>query len=205
LRLYGKQSVETEVYARHYAEENKLPFVHPYNDLDIISGQGTIVLELMQQVNRFDAVYVPIGGGGLISGIAYYLKSLKPHIKIIGCQPKNASEMHDSIKIGKIVEPSTIETIADGTAGGLDPDTCTFEFCKNYVDEIVLVSEDEIAEAVYLIYKFHDMKVEPAAALSVASILKHKKRIGTKKNIAIISGSKITENRFKNIINKFSN
>ncbi len=205
LRLYGNQSVEAEVYARQFAKENKLSFVHPYNDLDIIAGQGTIALELMQQVDRFDAVYVPIGGGGLISGIAYYLKSIKPEIEIIGCQPQNASEMYDSIKKGKIVEPSTIETIADGTAGGLDPDTITLDFCKKYVDEVVLVSEDEISEAVYLIYKFQKMKVEPAAALSVASVLKHSKGIGPKKNIAIISGSKISDERFNKIISKFSN
>ncbi len=203
LRLYGQQSVEAEVYARQFAHENKLPFVHPYNDLDIIAGQGTIALELIKQIDRFDTVYTPVGGGGLVSGIAYYLKSIKPEVKIIGCQPQNASEMYDSLKKGEIVAPSDFKTIADGAAGGLDPDTCTFEFCKRYVDEIVLVSEEEIAEAVYLIYKFHDMKVEPAAALSVASILKHSKRLGTKKNIAIISGSKITDERFKSIISKF--
>lgn len=200
LRLYGNQSVETEIYAKRFALEHNLPFIHPYNDLDVISGQGTIALELVQQIDRFDAVFVPVGGGGLISGIAYYLKTNFSHIKVIGCQPENASEMYDSLKSGKIVEPSKLKTISDGTAGGLDPDTLTFDFCKNYVDEIVLVSENEIAEALSRVYKNHHQKIEPAAALPVASILKHAKRLNTKKNVAIITGSKITTERLNAIL-----
>jgi len=203
LRLYGIQSVETELYAKKFAEENSLPFIHPYNDNTVISGQGTIAVELLEQVDNFDAVFIPIGGGGLISGIASYIKAVKPEIKVIGCQPENAAEMHDSLKSGEIVGASNLPTIADRTAGGLDPETITFELCKKNVDEVVLVSEKEIAEAVYLIYKYHEIKVEPAAALSVASILKHSHRLKTNRNIAILSGSKITDERLIGIIEKF--
>jgi threonine dehydratase len=203
LRLYGTQSVEAEIYARQFANENKLPFVHPYNDIDVMAGQGTIAIELLHQIDQFDTVYVPIGGGGLISGIAYYLKTTYPHIKVIGCQPQNASEMHDSLKKGEIVPPSGKKTIADGTAGGLDPETQTFNFCKKYVDEVVLVSENEIAEAVYLINKLHCMKVEPAAALTIASILKYSSHFTSKRNVAIITGSKVSTNRFNQIVKKF--
>ena len=205
LFLRGDHSSETEVIAKDFADENELPFVHPYNDFDVISGQGTVAIELLEQLDGFDSVFVPIGGGGLISGIGSYLKSVKPAIKVIGCQPENAAEMFDSLKSGKITEASKQETIADGTAGGLDPNTITFEFCQKYVDEVVLVSEDEIAKAVYLLHKFHSIKVEPAAALSVASILKHAARLGTKKNIAVLSGSKITDERHSAIIQKFEN
>lgn len=204
LKLIGKQSSETERLAFEYAAEKGLPFIHPYNDPDVISGQGTIAIELLDQLKNFDAVFVPIGGGGLISGIATYLKEVAPEIKVIGVQPQNAPEMHDSLICNRIVEPSDLITVADGTAGGLDPDTITFDICKKLVDYILLVSEDEIARSVYLIYKYHGFKVEPAAALSVSAILKYADQFISQKLVAILSGNKLNDKLFEAILKRYS-
>lgn len=201
--LFGNNSAAAEVYAQSYAREHELPFLHPYNDPELIAGQGTIAVELCEQLKYFDAVFVPIGGGGLISGIASYLKQNNIATKIIGVQPANASEMYDSVGLGEIVKPSDLRTIADGTAGGLDPDTITFEICQKFVDDIVLVTEDEIASAVYQIYAFHKIKVEPAAALSVAAILKYAKDFHSKNVVAIISGNKLNDSLFAQLIDRF--
>lgn len=199
----GTYSAETEILAAEYAKNRALKFLHPYNDPQIIAGQGTIAIELLEQLSEMDAVFVPIGGGGLISGIAQYLKSIKPKIKIIGCQPFNAPEMAESVKSGKIVPPSDKTTIADGVAGGLDPETITFEICQKYVDDFVLLTEDEIGHALYQIYKTTSQIVEPAAALSVAAILKKSIDFKGQNLVAILSGSRVNKSLFEEIINKY--
>ena len=199
----GAQSGESELEAIKYSNKMNVPLIHPYNDIDVIAGQGTIGLELSKQMDAFDLVFVPVGGGGLISGIASYLKETNPAIQVIGVQPENASEMAASIKANQIVPPSTLPTLSDGTAGGLDPDTITFDLCKKYVDDFILVSEKEIAYALYLLYKHTKMKVEPAAALTIAGILKSKALVKGKTCIAIICGGNIAEDRFDQIIEPF--
>lgn len=199
----GAYSAETEILAAEYAKSWALHFVHPYNDPHIIAGQGTIAIELLDQLPEMDVVFVPIGGGGLISGIAQYLKSVKPEIKIIGCQPFNAPEMVESVKSGKIVPPSDKTSIADGVAGGLDPETITFEICRKYVDDYVLLTEDEIGYALYQIYKTTKQIVEPAAALSVASILKKAKDFKGQNLVAILSGCRVNKTLFEQIIKRY--
>ncbi len=200
----GAYSAETEILAAEFAKNKNLPFLHPYNDSQIIAGQGTIAIELLEQLPQIDAVFVPIGGGGLISGIAQYLKSLKPNVKIIGCQPLNAPEMIESIKLGEIVSPSDKNTIADGVAGGLDPETITYDICRKYVDDYVLLSEEEISYALYQIYKTSNQIVEPAAALSVAAIFKKANDFKDQNIVAILSGSRINKALFNEIIKQYS-
>ncbi|RLD81503.1 MAG: threonine/serine dehydratase [Bacteroidetes bacterium] len=199
----GRYSAETEILAAEYAQKMNLKFLHPYSDPQIIAGQGTIAIELLEQLPELDAVFVPIGGGGLISGIAQYLKSIKPAIKIIGCQAHHAPEMIESIKLGKIVPPSEKNTIADGAAGGLDPETITFNICQKYVDDYVLLTEEEIGYALYQIYKTTQQIVEPAAALSVAAILKIAKDYKDKNLVAILSGSRVNKALFDEIIKRY--
>jgi len=200
----GAFSSETEILAAEYAKRKAIPFLHPYSDKQIIAGQGTIAIELLKQLPKMDAVFVPIGGGGLISGIAQYLKSIKPEIKIIGCQPLNAPEMVESVKAGKIVSTSDKETIADGVAGGLDPSTITFNLCQKYVDDYVLLSEEEIRKALFLIYETTKQVIEPAAALSVAAILKKANDYKNQNLVAILSGSRIDKALFNQIIKQES-
>ena len=196
----GAFSSETEILAAEYAKSKALAFLHPYSDKQIIAGQGTIAIELLKQLPKMDAVFVPIGGGGLISGIAQYLKSVKPKIKIIGCQPLNAPEMVESVKAGKIVSTSDKATIADGVAGGLDPDTITFNICQKQVDDYVLLSEEEISKALFLIYETTKQIVEPASALSVAAILKIADDFKSQNLVAILSGSRVNKALFNQII-----
>ena len=203
IRVEGAQSGESELLSIKYAAHHNIPLIHPYNDTAVVAGQGTIGYELMKQLDSFDMVFVPVGGGGLISGIAAYLKETNPDAQVIGVQPKNASEMAASIKADQVVPPSTLPTLSDGTAGGLDPDTITLDLCKKYVDDFILVDEEEIAHALYLIYQHTKMKVEPAAALTIAAILKSRDKVKDKTVIGIICGGNIAIERFDQIIAPF--
>ena len=200
LKLHGTDCVKTEIHARETAKKNNLIYIPPYNDPKIIGGQATIGIELQRQIKKIDAVLVPVGGGGLISGIAGYLKSTDKNIEIIGCQPENSAVMYESIKAGKIVEMESKPTISDGSAGGIEQGSVTFDICKNYVDDFILVSEEEIKEAIKLFIEKHYMIIEGAAALSLASYLKIKERFKDKNVVLIISGAKISLDQLKEVL-----
>lgn len=200
VHVKGAQSGETEQIAIAYARKNQIPLIHPYNDPAVIAGQGTIGLELHEQLKFLDQVFVPVGGGGLISGIAAYLNEARPEAKIIGVQPENASEMAASVAQGSIVAPSTFHTISDGTAGGLDPDTITYRYCKELVDEFVLVKEIEIVNALKLIEVHLGLRVEPAAALALAGMLKNKQRIAGMSCTGIICGGNIAPEQYQQVV-----
>ena len=135
-----------------YQKETQGEFIHPFDDIDVIAGQGTIALELMEQLSDMEAVIVPIGGGGLISGVAYTIKMLNPKCKVYGVQASGAPSMFESHLKHERLELATVSTFADGTAVKL-PGEHTFEICEKYVDDIVTVSEDEIASAVLSLMK----------------------------------------------------
>ena len=199
IKLHGDDCVKAEIFARKYAEENNLPFISPYNDIQIIAGQGTVGIEISNQITDPDFVLVPIGGGGLISGIAGYLKSKSEHVKMIGCQPNNSPVMYESIKAGKIIEYESLPTISDRTAGGIEQGSITFEYCQKHVDDYILLSEKEIKEALKLLDEEHGIIVEGAAALTVAAFIKEVKRFEGSKVVLLISGSKINEEKFQEI------
>lgn len=202
LEFFGTDCIMSETLARETAEENRQVFISPYNDPQIIGGQGTIAVELLDQIDTIDTILVPVGGGGLISGIAGYLKTVDKNIHIIGCQPENSAVMYESIKAGKIVDMASKETIADGTAGGIEAGSTTFDICKEAVDDYILASEKEIRSAIRHIVEQHQMLIEGAAALPVACLLKDKKRFKGKHVILIISGKKITVELLKEILNE---
>lgn len=200
LKFYGTDCVKTEEHAIKEALKNSFKYIPPYNDLKIIGGHGTIGIELKRQVEKIDAVLVPVGGGGLISGIAGYLKSLDEKIEIIGCQPENSAVMYESVKADKILEIESQPTLSDGSAGGIEQGAITFDICKKYVDDFILASEEEIKEAMKLVLEKHFMLIEGAGALSVASFLKAKDRFKGKNIVLIISGSKLTLDTLRDII-----
>jgi threonine dehydratase len=202
LEFFGTDCIMSETLAKETAEKNQQVFISPYNDPQIIGGQGTIAVELMGQMDTIDTVLVPVGGGGLISGIAGYLKSISKNIHIIGCQPENSAVMSASIKTGKIIEMVSKPTIADGTAGGIEPGSVTFDICRETVDDYILVGENEIRAAIRHIVEKHQMLIEGAAALSVACLLKKKDRFEGKHTVLIISGKKITVELLKEILNE---
>jgi len=198
--MYGNTCEETESYARSLCSDKK-EYISPYNDMDVIAGQGTIGIELYRQEPLLDAVFVSVGGGGLISGVASYLKTVNPRIKIIGCLPENAPAMLECIKAGKIISVHETKTISDGTAGGIEEGAITFEFCKKLVDEFITVSEAEIFNAMQLVYKFHEHIIEGAAGVALAGLLKNKDDWKDKKVAVILCGGNISETIFEEIMN----
>jgi len=165
-------------------------FIHPFNDEDVIAGQGTIALELIEQLPDMDAVIVPIGGGGLISGIAYTLKTLKPNVKVYGVQAFGAPSMYKSIKDGQIETLPSVSTIADGIAVK-KPGDLTYEICKKYVDEIVTVTDDEISAAILALMEKHKLVTEGAGAIAVAAAMFGKLDLVGKKTVCLLSGGNI--------------
>ena len=171
-------------------DEKGYTFVHPFDDENVIAGQGTIGLELLNEMKDLDAVVVPIGGGGLISGIAYAVKSLSPNTKVYGVQAAGAPSMFNSVKNGKRERLDGISTIADGIAVK-EPGINTFEFCSKYVDEIVTVTEGEISSAILALIEQHKMIAEGAGAVSVAAVMFNKLPVKGKKVACVVSGGNI--------------
>ena len=162
LRFVGNDSVMGELEAMKAAEREGWTYVSPYSDPKIIAGQGTVALEIERQSDPIDTIFVPVGGGGLIAGIAGYLKARDASVHVVGCQPENSRVMAESVKAGKILELPSEPTLSDGTAGGLDPDAITFPICARVIDEFALLSEDAIAAAMRYLIEKHYMLVEGA-------------------------------------------
>jgi threonine dehydratase len=200
VEFYGENSGDTEVYARKVAQETGRIYISPYNDEQIVGGQGTIGLELLKQLPEIDYVLVAVGGGGLISGIAGYLKEQKPEVKIIGCLPESSPVMYECIKAGKVIDVSEQPTLSDGTAGGIDKDSITLELCKKYVDDYILVSEDEIASGMRLVIEKHHQIIEGSAGVSVAAFVKEKARFKGKNVALIMCGGNITFEKLQKVI-----
>ena len=200
--LYGKNNKETEAEATRYAQEINGVLVHPYNDVEIVKGQGTVGLEIADQLPEVDSILVPIGGGGLASGIASYFKDSEK-VEVIGCQPENAAEMYQSIQENRIVPTSTLETIADASAGGIEEDAITFAICKEYLSGFELLKEPDIKNAVRHIYQHHGTVVEPTSALSVAALLNSKEYKG-KNVVLVLTGKKISESLLKELSKEYA-
>ena len=171
-------------------DEKGYTFIHPFNDEDVIAGQGTIALELIEQLPDLDAVIVPIGGGGLISGIAYTIKTVNPRVKVYGVQAMGAPSMKNSIEHGGMEALNSVSTIADGIAVK-KPGELTYELCGKYVDEIVTVSDDEISAAILALMEQHKLVTEGAGAVAVAAAMFHKVDIKGKKAVCVLSGGNI--------------
>jgi threonine dehydratase len=191
VRAFGRDPVETEIHARAYAAEQELIYISPYNDPQVIAGQGTIGPELERQLDRVDAVFVSLGGGGLICGIAGYLRSVNPEIKIVGCSPENSAVMIRSVEAGRILEVPSQPTLSDGTAGGIEPGAITLELCRALVDEYVSVTEDEIRDALRRFVRLRSMPIEGAAAVAIAAYLRLRNRIDAGNVVIVLCGGNI--------------
>jgi len=177
-------------HALQLRKEKGYTFVHPFDDLNVIAGQGTIGLELLDEMADVEVVIVPIGGGGLISGVAYTIKQLKPTVKVYGVQASGAPSMAESLARNKIERLNAISTIADGIAVK-EPGVNTFEFCQRYVDEIVTVTDDEIAAAILALIEQQKLVAEGAGAVAVAAAMFNKVPIKNKKTVCLVSGGNI--------------
>ena len=197
--LHGDVYDDAFKKAKELEEKEGYIFVHPFDDEDVIHGQGTIALEILEELPETDIILVPIGGGGLISGIACAAKILKPEIKIIGVEPDGAASAYEAIKEDKVVELKEANTIADGTAvkkiGNI-----TFEYIKKYVDEIITVSDYELMESFLLLVEKHKIIAENSGILSLAALKKLKEK--NKKVVSVVSGGNIDVLMISSMINK---
>ena len=180
-------------------EETGATFIHPFDDDEVIAGQGTIGLEILEQMRDVDAVIVPIGGGGLISGVAFAIKQLQPSVKVYGVQASNAPSMFESHRQGHQITLDTVHTFADGIAVKHPGDT-TFSLVEQYVDDIATVSEDEIATAILAMIEKQKLIAEGAGAVSVAAAMFHKLPIQGKKVVCLVSGGNIDVNILSRVI-----
>lgn len=196
IELVAGDALAAELEASKQAKLHGKPFISPYNDRDIIAGQGTIGIEMIEQQTDLDAVFVSVGGGGMISGIGTALKHLSPKTQIIGCWPANATSMYASLKAGKIIEVEEQETLSDGTAGGIEPGAITFPLCQRIIDSHELVSEQEIRSAMRLIARTDRWMIEGAAGVALAAAIRLAPQYAGKKITAVLCGKNITLDKY---------
>ncbi len=203
LVVVGENADEAMMYADELQAERGMTMIHPFDDLEIIAGQGTIGLEIFEDFPEMDTILVPLSGGGLMSGIAFTVKSIMPKVHVVGVSMERGPAMVDSLKAGRVVEIVEEPTLADALAGGLNTDNrYTFSMVQQYVDETVLVSEEEIAEAMLFCLSQQHVVVEGGAAVGVAALLRNKvKNLGN--NVAVvISGANVSIDTLKKILDK---
>ncbi|MBQ7911497.1 MAG: threonine ammonia-lyase [Clostridia bacterium] len=176
-------------------------FVHPFDDENVIAGQGTIALEILNDLDNIDAIVVPIGGGGLISGIAYTVKQIRPSVKVYGVQAAGAPSMYNSVKDGEIECLSSVSTIADGIAVK-KPGENTFHYVSEYVDEVALVTDDEVSSAILALIEKQKMIAEGAGATAVAAVMFDKFHLKGKRVVAVVSGGNIDVTSLSRVIDR---
>lgn len=197
--LYGDYD-EVETKAREVAAKEELTYISPYNDAGIIAGQGTVGLEILEDLPKVDTIIVAVGGGGLISGIAIAVKTINPNVKVIGVQSKAAATVHESLKAGKIVSIEEGKSFAEGLLGGIEQGAITFEMIRMYVDDLVVVEEETIKNAIKLLWENEKQVTEGAGAIAIAPILENQDKFNGKNVVSVISGGNIEENLFQKII-----
>lgn len=207
-KSYGAEVVLVKgVYDDAYAKaveiqkETGKTFIHPYDDEDVIAGQGTIGLEILEEMADADAVVVPIGGGGLISGVAFAVKALNPNVKVYGVQAAGAPSMERAVHEHQQLTLDSVSTFADGIAVK-HPGDITFQMCQQYVDEIVTVTDDEIATAILALIEQQKMVAEGAGAVAVAACMFHKLPVEGKKVVCVVSGGNIDVTILSRVISR---
>jgi threonine dehydratase len=189
----GSNPLDAELAGRAASVAAGRVFISPYNDPEVIAGQGTIAVELLRQQPRIDAVFVAVGGGGLIGGIGAYLKWVSPQTEIVGCWPENSRVLLESIKAGKIIEFPEQPTLSESTAGGLEPGSVTLDICKSVIDNSVLVTEEEILDAMLQVNETQGWLMEGAAAVAYAAFSKNASRYKDMNVVVVICGRNVSE------------
>jgi threonine dehydratase len=200
LVLFGDIYDEAEQKAKDLAREDGLVFVSPYNDELIIAGHGTIGLEIIKALPNVDTVIVPVGGGGLISGISIAVKSVKPSLCVIGVQSEASPVMYESLKAGKIVAVQMTDSIAEGLSGGIEKDSLTFKIAQEYVDKVLLIREETIRRAIFLLWDSEKQVVEGSGAAAIAPILENKRVFAGKTVVSVMTGGNIEAELFQSIL-----
>jgi threonine dehydratase len=195
--FFGDNPVDAENRAREISQQSGQIFISPYNDPEVIAGQGTIGVEIHRQLSSADVVFIAVGGGGLISGVGSYLKAVNPKVKIVGCWPENSRVMYESIKAGRAIDYPEQPTISDSTAGGVEEGAITIELCREVMDDSVLVSEAQIFDAMKLIMQKERWLIEGAAGVAVAGFLKRKEACAGKNVVIVLCGRNIPLDRLQ--------
>jgi threonine dehydratase len=200
LILHGAMYDYAEQYARKLAREKGATFVSSYNDPLVVAGQGTVGLEILEDLPTVDSIIVPVGGGSVLSGVAVAAKSIKPDIEILGVQPETVAAMYYSLKAGKIINMEMKPTIADGLDGNIEQGCITLEIIQRYVNEILLFNEDTIRKMIRLLWEKERQVVEGSGAISIAPIVETPKRFTGKQTVAVITGGNIDDAVFQSIL-----
>ena len=198
--LHGAIFDQAEQYAKELAAKDSLSYVSAYNDELVIAGHGTIALEILQQAPDIETIIVPVGGGGLISGIAVAAKSIRPSIQIIGVQSEASPSMYESLRAKHLVEAKVSDSIAEGLSGNIESGSITFDYASKYVDKLLLVKEDTIRKAIRALWERDGQISEGSGAASTAAVLENKDLFTGKKVAAILSGGNIDPMLFKSIV-----
>ena len=193
----GETYDEAERAARRMESESGATFVSPYNDPEVIAGQGTIALEILEDAPDLDAIIVPVGGGGLIAGVATAAKALQPHVKVYGAEPATTATMSVALAAGRLVEIIEEETIADGLAGNIEPGSMTFAITRDLIDGMIVVDEAAIRRAIARVAREDRLMIEGSAAVSIAAL--SDARLQSQRVAAIITGRNITLDLFTRI------
>jgi threonine dehydratase len=200
LVLFGDGYDEAEAKAKELARQDGCAYISPYDDELIIAGHGTAGLEIVETLPNVDVVVVPVGGGGLISGVSIAAKGVKPKVEIVGVQSEASPVMYESLKAGRIIEAPKTKTIAEGLSGGIEKGALTFEIAKKCVDKMLLVKEATIRRAVYLLCVHEKLVVEGSGAAAIAPILEHKELFKGRTVACVITGGNIDEELLKEIV-----
>jgi threonine dehydratase len=187
IRIVGDDALAAEVTARSAAQESGRTYVSPYNDPQVVAGQGTIAVELMRQIPDLDAIFIAVGGGGLISGIGSYLRQAAPQAEIIGCWPENSAVLLECIKAGRIFDAPESPTLSESTAGGVEENSITFDLCREVMHRGVLVTEDEILQGMRW-GQAQGWAMEGASGVALAAYFKEAARYAAKKCVVLICG-----------------
>jgi len=200
LILHGEKYDYAEQYAHKLAEERGATFISSYNDPLVVAGQGTVGLEILEELPTVDSIIVPVSGGSVLSGVAVAAKSIKPEIEILGVQPETVAAMYYCLRAGKIIDVEMKHTIADGLDGNIEKGCITFEIIQRYVNEILLFNEDTIRKMIRLLWEKEGQIVEASGAISIAPIVETPKRFTGKRTVAVITGGNIDDALFQSIL-----
>jgi len=200
VRRAGGDCVEAEAAARSFSVEQDLPYISPYNDPLVCAGQGTIGLELLEDLPDVDAVFIAVGGGGLIGGVGGYLKSMRPEVRVVGCSPEHSPVLAASVAAGRILDMPCDPTLSDATAGGVEQGSITFELCRQVIDQWVNVDEDEIAACMRGVLAHHHLLVEGAAAVAIAGFQRLRAQHAGERVAIVLCGANVDPRTLRDVL-----